>query len=64
MVKDNLTSDEIKLNIYDKKWAEEKKMGAFLSVTRGSNEPPAFLEINYNGGASNDKPVVLVGKYF
>nr|XP_018906745.1 PREDICTED: cytosol aminopeptidase-like isoform X3 [Bemisia tabaci] len=62
VVKENLTSEKIKLSIHDQKWAEEKKMGAFLSVTRGSNEPPAFLEISYSGGSSNDKPVVLVGK--
>jgi aminopeptidase len=29
-------------------WAEEQGMGCFLGVTRGSEEPPKFLEIHYN----------------
>lgn len=38
-------------------------MGAFLSVAKGSAEPPVFLEINYAGGANtNDSPLVFVGK--
>lgn len=46
--------------IRDKAWAENLKMGSFLSVARGSVEPPVFLELCYNGG-DND-PVVLIGK--
>lgn len=39
------------------------KMGSFLSVAKGSDEPPVFLEISYNGcGNGVSKPVVLVGK--
>lgn len=37
------------------------KMGSFLSVTRGSEEPPVFLEMHYNN-APNTKPLVFVGK--
>lgn len=37
-------------------------MGAFLSVAKGSSEPPLFLEVSYKGGASSEKPIVLVGK--
>lgn len=37
-------------------------MGSFLSVSRGSEEPPKFLEIHYNGGNPADPPVVFVGK--
>lgn len=38
-------------------------MGAFLSVAKGSAEPPIFLEIHYLGGANaNDSPLVFVGK--
>lgn len=36
-------------------------MGSFLSVARGSVEPPVFLEIEYKGGQS-DSPLALVGK--
>ncbi|KAK2151631.1 hypothetical protein LSH36_356g02008 [Paralvinella palmiformis] len=41
--------DKVKVYIRDKAWAEEKKMGSFLSVTKGSSEPPKFVEIHYNG---------------
>ncbi|RZF41136.1 hypothetical protein LSTR_LSTR010788 [Laodelphax striatellus] len=48
--------------VHDKKWAESKKMGSFLSVARGSDEPPLFLEISYSGGKPSEKPIALVGK--
>nr|APA33992.1 seminal fluid protein [Nilaparvata lugens] len=48
--------------VHDKAWAEKKKMGSFLSVAAGSEEPPLFLEITYNGGKPSDKPIALVGK--
>lgn len=37
------------------------KMGSFLSVTNGSDEPAVFLEMHYNN-APNTKPLVFVGK--
>ncbi len=37
-------------------------MGAFLSVAKGSDEDPWFLEIKYNGGTDGQKPLALVGK--
>ena len=37
-------------------------MGAFLAVTQGSDEEPWFLEVKYNGGPSEQKPLALVGK--
>lgn len=46
----------------DQAWAESMKMGSFLSVTRGSEEPPRFLEIDYHGGKTEDAPVIFVGK--
>lgn len=57
-----LSSHGVQVIAHDKCWAEEKNMGSFLSVTRGSDEPPVFLEMVYKGGDSNDKPVLLVGK--
>ncbi|WP_323847052.1 leucyl aminopeptidase [Microbulbifer magnicolonia] len=50
----------------DKKMAS-LGMGAFLSVAKGSDEPPALIAMHYQGGKSKggkatDKPVVLVGK--
>uniref|UniRef100_A0A6Q2XSK9 Cytosol aminopeptidase n=1 Tax=Esox lucius TaxID=8010 RepID=A0A6Q2XSK9_ESOLU len=44
-------------------WIEEQKMGAFLSVSKGSEEPPVFLELHYNGCPDNSQsPLLLVGK--
>lgn len=38
-------------------------MGAFLSVSKGSDELPVFLELHYNGAPdSKQAPLVLVGK--
>ena len=37
-------------------------MGALLGVSQGSQEPPAFIILEYNGGSKNDPPVVIVGK--
>lgn len=38
------------------------KMGAFMSVAAGSDEPLRFIEIDYTGGNAKSKPIVLVGK--
>jgi leucyl aminopeptidase len=38
------------------------KMGSFLSVGRGSEEPSRMMVIEYKGGNSSDKPLALVGK--
>lgn len=48
--------------VHDKAWAEQKKMGSFLSVSRGSIEEPKFVEIHYKGGNPNDAPLAFVGK--
>ncbi|XP_007549691.1 cytosol aminopeptidase [Poecilia formosa] len=46
-----------------KAWMEEQQMGAFLSVARGSEEPPVFLELHYSGSANSQQPpLLLVGK--
>lgn len=46
-----------------KAWIEEQQMGAFLSVAKGSEEPPVFLELHYNGSPDNTQaPLLLVGK--
>jgi leucyl aminopeptidase len=37
-------------------------MGAALSVGQGSAQPSKFIVMNYKGGGSAGKPVVLVGK--
>lgn len=47
---------------HDRAWAESLGMNSFLSVSLGSDQPPVFLEVTYNGGKSGDKPICLVGK--
>lgn len=37
-------------------------MGSFLSVAQGSQEPPRFIVLRYQGGPKAQPPVVLVGK--
>ncbi|RWS13937.1 aminopeptidase-like protein 3, partial [Dinothrombium tinctorium] len=61
MVSDLSKKHKIEIHVRDKAWIESQKMGAFLSVTRGSDEPPVFLEMHYNN-LPNTKPIVLVGK--
>lgn len=55
----------VKVEAHGRKWAEEQRMGSYLSVTRGSAEPPVFLELTYMGAGptnKNDQPVCLIGK--
>ncbi|WP_036165419.1 leucyl aminopeptidase [Massilia sp. 9096] len=50
------------VEILDRKQLEALKMGSFLSVTRGSEEPPKFIVLKHMGGKKGDAPTVLVGK--
>ncbi|CAG8520255.1 5807_t:CDS:2, partial [Scutellospora calospora] len=52
----------VKIFVHEKEWAIQKNMGSFLSVARGSDEPLKFLEIHYNGGEDDQKPLAFVGK--
>lgn len=52
----------IKVVVHDRKWAEEKKMNAFLSVNNGSqDEPCKFVELHYMN-AGEKRPFVFCGK--
>ena len=46
----------------DRAWAESMKMGSYLSVANGSEEPPKFLEVEYRGGSEGAAPLAVVGK--
>ena len=50
------------IEILDKKQIESLKMGSFLSVAKGSEEPPKFIVLKHLKGKSKEAPVVLVGK--
>ena len=48
--------------VLDQQTIEKEKMGAFMSVARGSEQPPKFLVLQHKGRSDNQKPIVLVGK--
>ena len=52
----------MKVKVLKQKDMEELKMGALLSVAKGSRQPPRLIVVEYGGGKKDDKPVVLVGK--
>ncbi len=51
-----------KCEVLDRGKLEELKMGSFLSVANGSDQPPKFIILEYLGGPKKQKPLVLVGK--
>jgi len=51
-----------KCEVFDRAKLEELKMGSFLSVTNGSDQPPKFIVLEYFGGPKKQRPLVLVGK--
>ncbi len=52
----------VKTTVLEKADMESLGMGALLSVARGSQEPPKFITIEYNGGKKGAAPIALVGK--
>jgi leucyl aminopeptidase len=50
------------IEVLDRAAIEQLGMGSFLSVAKGSDEPPRFIVLRHQGGAANQKPIVLVGK--
>jgi len=51
---------DVSVKVIDKKTAGRLGMGAYLSVARGSEEPPKFIVIKYK--KKNGPPLVLIGK--
>jgi leucyl aminopeptidase len=51
-----------KVEVLEEAEIEKLKMGSFLGVTRGSDEPPRFIVLQHLKGKKSQKPVVLVGK--
>ena len=52
----------IKTTVLEKKDMEKLGMGSFLSVTRGSAQPPKLITLQYTGAAKTQAPIALVGK--
>jgi leucyl aminopeptidase len=52
----------LRVRIFETAALRRLKMGCFLAVTRGSEEPPRFIVLEYRGARPGRAPVVLVGK--
>jgi leucyl aminopeptidase len=52
----------ITTKVLEEKEIEKLGMGAFMSVTRGSDQPGKMVIITHKGGKAKDAPHVLVGK--
>src|SRR5690606_10281509 len=52
----------IRVRVLNEAECRRLKMGSFLSVTAGSDEPARLIVLEYYGAARKDKPTVLVGK--
>jgi len=52
----------VRARVLDEGEIRRLRMGAFLSVTRGSEQPPRLIVVEYRGGRASDEPVALVGK--
>jgi len=52
----------ISARIYDQRAIKGLKMGAFLAVTQGSDQPPRLIVCEYRGARRSVPPICLVGK--
>ncbi len=52
----------IKTKVLDESAIKALKMGAFLAVTQGSDQPPRLIVCEYHGGKKCAPPICLVGK--
>ena len=54
---------DLRVQVLDENQIAELKMGAFLGVARGSDTPPRFIIMEYNGDQKdNFDTIVLIGK--
>lgn len=54
--------DNVKIKVLDENDIEKQGMLTLLGVGQGSARPPRLLVIEYNGGNSNQDPLVWLGK--
>jgi leucyl aminopeptidase len=52
----------VRAQVLDEAELKRLKMGSFLSVTAGTDEPARLIVLRHQGGAAGEAPVVLVGK--
>lgn len=55
-----LGGKDVSVTVLERKDAEKLGMGAYLSVSKGSDEPPKFIVLEYRG--SKKDPLILIGK--
>ena len=51
-----------KVEVFDRAKIAKIGMGSFLAVAQGSDEPPRFIVMEYQGAAKSKAPLVLIGK--
>jgi leucyl aminopeptidase len=56
----SLSGGKVSVRVLERDDAEREGMGAFLSVAKGSKEPPKFIVLRYNGGKAS--PIAIIGK--
>lgn len=69
-IKSKLSKSEIKITVFDEKEIKRRKMGGLLAVGMGSDNPPRFIVLEYNGKLKSKKKnnedeistIALVGK--
>jgi leucyl aminopeptidase len=54
--------ESVRARVLDEREIRRLGMGSFLSVTRGSEEPPRLIVLEYSGGRKGAAPIALVGK--
>jgi len=52
----------LKVEVLEQKDMEKLGMGSFLSVAKGSRQPPKLIVVQHLKGGKKQKPIVLVGK--
>jgi len=52
----------VKATVLEREDMEKLGMGALLSVSRGSRQPPKLITLEYKGGKEDEAPIALVGK--
>ena len=52
----------LEFDIHDREWIENKKMGAFAAVAKGTAEEPRLIVLKYNGAGASGPTLGFVGK--
>jgi leucyl aminopeptidase len=53
---------DLEFDIHDREWIENKKMGAFAAVAKGTAEEPRLIVLRYNGAGASAPTLGFVGK--